>query len=117
MESIQYDIMYKVENDHFWYRGMRSIAKTLLNGYLVKKKNIRLLDAGCGTGKGIIFLQQYGNVDGFDISKEAVRFCHSRGLKHVIHGNIEEIPFKDNTFGVITCFDVLYHQKVVNDIK
>ncbi len=109
--------MYEVEDTHFWYQGMRSIAKTLLNRYLVKKKNIRLLDAGCGTGKGIIFLQQYGKVDGFDISKEAVRFCHLRGLKQVITGSIDKIPYKDNTFDAVICFDVLGQREVSNDQK
>ena len=96
---------------------MRTLSKVLLDKFLSKKRWNRLLDAGCGTGSGIIFLQQYGKVDGFDVSKDAVRFCHARGLKQVIYGNIDKIPFKDNIFDVITCFDVLYHKKVKSDIK
>lgn len=109
--------MFEVEDTHFWYRGMRTISKMLLGKFISRKKGNRILDAGCGTGSGIIFLQQYGKVDGFDISKQAVRFCHLRGLKQVITGTIDRIPYKDNTFDIVTCFDVLYHQKVESDIK
>lgn len=114
MESTQYDIMYEVEATHFWYRGMRTIAKSLFEKYVTKKKN-RILDAGCGTGQTLLFLKTYGKVDGFDISDKAVKLCHKRGLKQVIKGSIEAIPFKSNTFDVVTCFDVLGQKQVSSD--
>jgi ubiquinone/menaquinone biosynthesis C-methylase UbiE len=114
MRIDQYRIMYEVEDTHFWYQGMRQITKTLLEKYLPKKTNNKILDAGCGTGANMLFLKKYGDVYGFDISNEALKFCKKRGLKNIKRASIEKIPFESNYFDLITCFDVLYHKKVKN---
>lgn len=106
MEKSQYQIMSRVEDSHFWYRGMRRITQNILDGY-INKKNNQILDAGCGTGANLIFLKQYGKVVGIDISKEAIKLCRSRGLKTIQIGTINDLPFADNSFDLITCFDVL----------
>ncbi|CAN5137689.1 class I SAM-dependent methyltransferase [soil metagenome] len=117
MESKEYDIMYEVEDTHFWYRGMRDITTSLLAKYLPSKTQNTILDAGCGTGAGIEFLKQFGTVHGFDISPRAVEFCHKRGLDNVIEGSIDEIPYDDSKFDLVTCFDVLGQREVSSDQK
>ncbi len=117
METKEYDIMYAVEDNHFWYRGMRDITASLFEKYLPAKKNNTILDAGCGTGAGIEFLKKYGTVHGFDISPRAVEFCHKRGLDNVIVGSIDEIPYEDSKFDLVTCFDVLGQREVSSDKK
>lgn len=115
MESKEYTVMYEVEDTHFWYVGMREITKTLLDIVLNKRKENSILDAGCGTGANIIFLRQYGKVQGFDISKKAVDLCKKRGIKNVTTGNITNIKYKKDTFNLVTCFDVLGQFEVKND--
>ena len=117
MELKEYDIMYQVEDTHFWYRGMRDITNSLLQKYLPAKKNNTILDAGCGTGAGIEFLKKFGLVHGFDISPRAVEFCHKRGFDNVIQGSIDDIPFDDSKFDLVTCFDVLGQREVSSDKK
>ena len=75
--------MYQVEDKHFWYQGMRKITKTLFDKYLPKNKRLKILDAGCGTGRNILFLKNYGQVYGLDISPEAIKYCKKRGLKNI----------------------------------
>jgi ubiquinone/menaquinone biosynthesis C-methylase UbiE len=116
MESREYKIMYEVEDNHFWYKGMRRITNVLINKYLPKNKNIMILDAGCGTGRNIIFLNKYGKVFGFDISKEALKFCKKRGFKNISIASVDKIPYKKNSFDLICCFDVL-GQFEVKDIN
>lgn len=111
MEKPQYQIMSRVEDDHFWYQGMRKITQAVLDRYIVKKNN-RILDAGCGTGANLVFLRQYGTVTGIDISREAIRLCRSRGLKNVKIGTINSLPYPDDSFDLVTCFDVLGQQEV-----
>lgn len=114
MKKEEYEIMYKVEEDHFWYRGMRRITETLLKKYLPKKSKNKILDAGCGTGGSLLFLKNYGIAQGVDISDLALSLCHKRGLKNIKHASVNNLPFKDGSFDVITSFDVLCH-KNVND--
>lgn len=117
MEKIEYDRMFAVEDSHFWYKGMRKITETLLHKFLKKKAGNVILDAGCGTGGSLLFLKHYGTTYGVDISIYAIGICKERGLDHVQVSGIEDLPFKDNFFDIITCFDVLPHQSVKNHHK
>jgi SAM-dependent methyltransferase len=71
-----------------------------------------VLDAGCGTGGTTIDLAELGPVTGLDFSPDALGYAQSRGLQRLIRGSIEQLPFPDNTFDLVTCFDVLYHRAV-----
>lgn len=89
---------------------MKTINESLLEKYLPKNKSLRILDAGCGPGAALIYLAKFGDVIGVDISEEALRFARKRGM--VKKGDISKLPFEDQTFDVVVCLDVLYHQWV-----
>lgn len=111
MEISQYQVMYDVEDVHFWYVGMRAITTSILHK-LSLKPHVKILDAGCGTGANMIFLKQYGSVAGIDISPLALRLCKKRGLKSLRHGSINKIPYPSNSFDLVTNFDVLGSKEV-----
>ena len=115
MQTPQYQIMRDVEDIHFWYVGMRHITSSILSRLTLPTK-MQILDAGCGTGANLNFLSPYGRVIGIDISPVALKYVHSRGYKTTRLGSITNIPFKNNSFDLITCFDVLGHKRV-NDSK
>src|SRR3989344_7110794 len=117
MEIKEYDTMFKIEDTHFWFRGMRMITKALLDQSLPKKQNNSILDAGCGTGANMVFLKQYGITYGFDISSLAINYCKKRKLKYLQKASIIKIPYKNNYFDLVTNFDVLYHKNVSSDSK
>lgn len=117
METREYKTMYEVEDTHFWYKGMRKITESLFEKYLPKKRKLKILDAGCGTGRNIIFLKKYGQVSGFDISPYAIKFCKKRKLTNIKFGSVDKIPFKNKSFDVVTCFDVLGQAEVKNADK
>ncbi|MFH2085533.1 MAG: class I SAM-dependent methyltransferase [bacterium] len=104
MEDQEYEIMYQVEDTHFWFRGMRSVIHTLL-AQLTFPPKAKILDAGCGTGAYMLFLKRFGQVMGIDYSPRAVRFSSRRGLK-VRKGSINKLPYRDSTFDLVTCLDV-----------
>lgn len=114
METREYQMMFEVENTHFWYKGMRIIIKRLLDKYLPKNKKLKILDAGCGTGRNIMFLKNYGQVSGFDISPHAIKYCKKRGLINIKRCSVDRINLHNNSFDLITCFDVIYHKQVKN---
>lgn len=111
MEKPQFEIMNRVEDSHFWYRGMREITRSVLDGFIDKKDNV-ILDAGCGTGANLPFLKRYGKVTGIDISKEAIKYCRLKKLKNVKTGSVNNIPYPDNYFDLVTSFDVLGQEGV-----
>ena len=64
-------------------------------------------DIGCGNGKNMLYKKDCTNI-GCDFSKNLVSICLKKGL-NVIHGDILNIPFKDNTFDYTICIAVLHH--------
>jgi ubiquinone/menaquinone biosynthesis C-methylase UbiE len=82
---------------------------------LIPSRGLRILDAGCGPGTYGIMLAQEGNtVVGVEISPSAVRIAKGRADRKDVKfcpvvGDLEEIPFDDNTFDI--CFSgwVLHH--------
>jgi len=65
-----------------------------------------ILDAGCGTGRDVNYLDQLGfRTIGIDISFEAIKIAYerSRGLTNskFVTGEIEELPYPENTFDLI----------------
>lgn len=117
MKKKEYKNIYLQEEKHWWYLGMQRITETFLKKIPKKHMNLNILDAGCGTGGMIQYLQQYGKVTGIDYSSEALRFCQKRGLKDIYQASIESPPFKDQVFDLVTCFDVLYHEGVNDDTR
>jgi SAM-dependent methyltransferase len=117
VDAEQYGIMFEVEQVHWWYRGIRRTAETLLRRYLAPGRSYDLLDAGCGTGGTTLFLQRFGTVTGVDFSPDALAFAQSRGLKRLIRGSVTQLPFPDQHFDALTCFDVLYHRGVADVVQ
>lgn len=52
---------------------------------------------------------------GIDVSPHAVRLCQERGLRAVQVASAHALPFEDESFDVVTCLDVLYHETVDDD--
>ena len=91
---------------------MAAISRTIIETYYSKGDDLRMLDAGCGTGAGMTLLSEYGSVTGFDISYQAIRYSKKRNTGRLAMGSTMEIPFLDKTFDLVTSFDVLYFDQV-----
>lgn len=112
MESSEYQTMYTVETRHWWYVGMQRITTTLLRQVYPGHHDLHILDAGCGTGAALRYLEPFGAVTGCDFEPLALDFCRQRGLTRLYQGDVLRLPFGDGRFDLITSFDVLYHQNV-----
>jgi SAM-dependent methyltransferase len=109
--------MFRQEERHWWYIGMRRISEALLRRYLPPCSGARrILDAGCGSGGTTRWLEQYGCVTGMDLMPEAIELAQQRGVKRLVRGSVEAIPFRSGTFDLVTSFDVLYHLAVGDDL-
>jgi SAM-dependent methyltransferase len=117
MPACEYDTMYRLEDDFWWYRGMRHhLLVALSRRWNWRDKPFpRILDAGCGTGGLLQRLigglgRRLGTNDayGLDISSVALDFCRRRGLiERVALGSITAMPFPAHHFDIVVSFDVL----------
>lgn len=109
--------MYRLEDTHWWYVGMKRIVHNLLEGFFRERSGPRILDAGCGTGGMLDYLNKQGQAFGLDASPEAIGFCGERGLRRIVQGSVVAIPFEDSSFDLVVSFDVLYHRAVRDDSR
>lgn len=72
------------------------------------RRDLRLLDCGCGTGANLGLLEPYGATWGFDLTWAGLRVAKSRGVTRVARASVAAVPFPSNTFDIVTSFDVLY---------
>ncbi len=114
MNTEEYRRMYDIESTYWWYVGLRKISFDIISRYC--RAANKILDAGCGTGILLRELRKNGFVAGADIAKEAVFFCRERGCENVVRSTIMHLPFKDNSFDLITSMDVIYHKAVTDDV-
>lgn len=116
MDPQEYEIMYSVEDHHWWYLGMESITRAILNRWYAPGANLSILDAGCGTGAALTsYLAEYGAVTGFDLSEIALAFCRKRKATRLAQASVTDLPFSAKSFDLLTSFDVLYERGVVDD--
>lgn len=118
MEKEEYRKHFDLEETYWWFAGKRKIIETIFECQnLIKDEESNLLDIGCGTGFNLAIFQKYINSFGCDFSDEAIYFCKKRDLKRIAKSNAGELPFKSETFRIVTLLDVLYHKNIQSDIK
>src|SRR5579862_8958045 len=100
--------MLAVDERHWWYRGRRAILAGEL-ARLALPAGAEVLDAGCGSGRTLLELARYGEVTGVELSEDAAAVARRRGDFDVRIARLEQLPFDDQTFDLITCLDVIEH--------
>lgn len=118
--------------DSVKYLTLNPLKKILINRFLgnidfyIKKFHPKtILDVGCGEGFVDQFLikknPQY-RISGIDISPESIRLAKKRVPELLARqGNVYNLSFKDNSFDLVICMEVLEHldkpQKAIKEIR
>ena len=96
--------------DTFQYRKNTYAPERLsyiLSRVDIKKRNIKLLDVGCGPGYFISYLADLGiYYKGLEFAEFLVKICKEKGLN--VEGN-DVSEEKNNSYNIITLFDVVEH--------
>lgn len=112
MELKEYDLMYELEDHHWWFQGRLMMTEGLLEEYILPAfapRRPKLLDLGCGTG---LFLQRRRadcEAYGIDLSPQALGYCRRRGIRTVALADATTLPLKDESFDIVTAFDLIEH--------
>ncbi|MBI2443473.1 MAG: class I SAM-dependent methyltransferase [Candidatus Levybacteria bacterium] len=120
MRKNLYSDLYALEETHWWHRAKRDLCEIYLRKIQKKKRHMRLLDIGCGTGGNMQSFAKFGKTYGVDISKEAIRFCKQRKLTRVRLGSAHKTRYASSSFDVITMLDVLEHvddKKTLREVR
>jgi 2-polyprenyl-3-methyl-5-hydroxy-6-metoxy-1,4-benzoquinol methylase len=115
MEKSEYERMYRLESNFWWYKTLHELVDSIV-GRNKPEDEIKILDAGCGTGKMMEILQKYGSVYGVDYAEDAVSFAKERGLSNIEIGDLNNFQFKNGGYDAVVCLDVLYHSAIQNDL-
>lgn len=110
MRAEDYEDLYELEEDFWWFAGMREITETLLDPLCPPAPDRLILDIGCGTGGMLTWLQRYagnGGVVGIDFISDPLRFCRERKHEFLAQASATDLPFSDSAFDLVTSFDVL----------
>jgi len=84
----------------FFGRGLFKEEKNLLPKFLENCKLI--LDAGCGTGRHLNLLKNFGKVIGIDYSKKMIKHALKKS-KNLIMADLRTLPFKAKVFDCVVC--------------
>ncbi|MBW2107319.1 MAG: class I SAM-dependent methyltransferase [Deltaproteobacteria bacterium] len=111
MKTEEYHLMSRIEKTHWWFIGKRFLVDTTLRGLLSHGPRSQThLDVGCGTGMVLDLLQGFGKAFGVELSSEALSYLRpAHGHQIALADAAQAVPFRDNTFSIITCLDVLEH--------
>jgi 2-polyprenyl-3-methyl-5-hydroxy-6-metoxy-1,4-benzoquinol methylase len=80
------------------------------------RQGARALDVGCGAGRHFPLFAEFGiTAYGIDASIAAVETCRSRLEATSMKGSVlvallDQVPFSDDSFDFVLCFNVIYHQ-------
>ena len=111
MNPQEYETMYRAEDRHWWYEGLRKMIGNALSDY-GPPDGSRFLDIGCGTGANMAMLSERYDIAGIDISSQALALCRARNIQQLARGSANAIPLAAEQFDAALMMDVLYHAAV-----
>ena len=108
MRDEDFELLYNLEENYWWFVAMRQITDTIAAAEL-QKPYIRILDAGCGTGFNLSHYAAARNQDvyGFDIADAALEGVRRRGFRKIAQASVTDIPFQSDTFDLVFSLEVL----------
>lgn len=109
MELAAYRQFSELEEDHFWFRGRRSIFFKLLDLELPAERDLEILEIGCGAGGLLKRLVRYGKPKGLELSQELSILARQRSGCPTICGTAYSLPLPDQSQDLVCLFDTIEH--------
>ncbi len=118
MQPHYYENLSRAEKKHWYFSARRKFIEKLIRRFILpgkNKKDLKILDVGCGTGGTTEFLTRFGKVTGVEPSDIAINLFKSNypDLK-IVKSDIENMErnLPEADFDLATVLGVLYHKEV-----
>jgi SAM-dependent methyltransferase len=108
VDAVEQARMKRMEEEYWWHVGRRYLIRRTLEQHL-PAGDLDVLDVGCGSGRNLQLLGQFGRVQGVEPEGPGLDACRADGLTNVVAGSADAIPFPDASFDLLTSLDVLEH--------
>jgi len=99
----------ELERRHWWFEGRRRVYFSVLGRVLGPRKDLRMLDVGCGVGGMMQELRRFGEPTGLELSEPMIHRAEERGFTQLTVGSAEELPVADGSLDLVTAFDCIEH--------
>ena len=117
-----YKEYYHFEREHWWFMVRNRLLMEHVEKIIAsKKKPLKILNIGVGTGRTSELLSPFGKVTSIEYEQECIKFVKEHLDMEIQHGSILELDFEDNSFDLVCAFDVIEHveddQLAVKEMK
>ena len=99
----------ELERVHWWFEGRRRIFFDVLGRLLKGRRDLRMVDVGCGVGGMMVELRRFGDPAGLELSPEMVKIARERGFSQVFCGDAEQLSVRSEDLDLVTAFDCIEH--------
>nr|MBA4405425.1 hypothetical protein [Nanoarchaeum sp.] len=108
MEEYNFEVYSKFEKDFWYIKSRQDLLERIIKKYFKNKKDLKILDAGCGTGFNFKALSKFGEVHGVDLSNTALEECKKLDYKSLELKDINSLGY-ENHFDLIVAIELIEH--------
>ena len=114
--SVENNVRQFYNNNYEKFDNSRySIWKAVRNFIDNIAEDSLVLDAGCGNGKNMLYMQARDiKVIGIDFCDKLLNICKEKVL-NVKYADVRNIPFQNNTFDYVISIAVIHHLSIESD--
>ena len=109
MQAEEYDRMFRLEDSYWWFVGRHELALGFVEQRFGDRRNLCILDVGCGTGAMSRKLAPYGDVVSADFSPLALSYSQRRGVTRLCASDAMRLPYRDGAYDLVVALDILEH--------
>ncbi len=108
MKPFVYKQIFAREEKDWWFLGRQKIVMGIVDQLYPNRRDLKILDVGCGGGGLLDRLSNYGKAVGVDVNRGVVNFNKKKG-RNVFWGDANKLEFNSGSFDLVTLLEVLEH--------